>query len=197
MTDEILQEDIGQEEVETDQYIVFTVKSREFGFQAMRVLEISGVFDIAEVPNAPAYIEGIMNLRGRLASVINFRKKFGFEPKEHDEDTRTIIVEQGSFPIGIVVDSVAEVMKIPDEMVQRMPESTTTSASEEYISGVGMLENRLIVLLDMDKVLTKTELIELGEISQMADKVKKPPTKAEKTTKKAKQNPEKAGSIDD
>lgn len=179
MADEIVQEDIEEEEIETDQYIVFTVKLQEFGFQAMRVQEISRVLDITEVPNAPPYIEGIMNLRGRLASVINFRKRFGFEPKEHDEDTRTIIVEQAGFPMGIVVDSVAEVIKIRDSIVQKVPESTTTSVSEEFITGVGMLDNRLIVLLDVDKVLTKAEVGELGEISHMMDNAGKEQDEAE------------------
>ncbi len=179
MTDEIMQEDIDEEELEADQYLVFTVKSLEFGFQAMRVQEITSVVGTTELPNAPPYIEGIMNLRGQLASVINFRHKFGLETKENDEDTRIIILEQDAFPIGVVVDSVEEVIKIPDEMVKDVPESTTTSVSEEYITGVGMLDNRLIILLDVDKVLTKTELNELSTISQMMDKTSKPAEKAE------------------
>jgi len=165
MAAEIINED--EIEVEQDQYVVFTVKGQEFGFRAMQVREISTVLGTTEVPNAPPYIEGILNLRGELTSVINFRKKFGFDPKEHDEDTRIIIVEHGDFPIGIVVDSVEEVIKIPDEIVQKIPESTTTPVSKAYMTGVGMLENRLIILLDVEKVLTKTELMELGEISQM------------------------------
>jgi len=164
MAAEIINED--EIEVEEDQYVVFTVKSEEFGFRAMQVREISTVLGTTEVPNAPPYIEGILNLRGELTSVINFRKKFGFDPKEHDEDTRIIIVEHGDFPIGIVVDSVEEVIKIPDEIVQKIPESTTTPVSKAYMTGVGMLENRLIILLDVEKVLTRTELMELGEISQ-------------------------------
>lgn len=167
MAGEIMNEDMDKVEVEQDQYVVFTVKSREFGFRAMHVREISRVVATTEVPNAPPYIEGILNLRGELASVINFRKKYGFEPKEHDEDTRIIIVEHGDFPIGILVDSVEEVIKILDEVVQKIPESTTTSVSKEYITGVGMLENRLIILLDVDKVLSKTELMDLSEIRQM------------------------------
>ena len=80
MVDEIRKED-HEEDIEHDQYVVFFTKSQEFGLQAMRVKEISTMSDIAEVPNAPPYIEGIMNLRGRLVSIINFRKKFGFESK--------------------------------------------------------------------------------------------------------------------
>lgn len=172
MASEIINEDTNVGEVEKDQYVVFSVKLQEFGFRAMQVREISRVLSTTEVPNAPPYIDGILNLRGELASVINFRKKFGFEPKEHDEDTRIIIVEHGDFPIGIVVDSVEEVLKIPDEVVQKLPESPVTTVATDVITGVGMLENRLIILLDVDSVLTGTELIEFESIKQMVEETK-------------------------
>lgn len=170
MAEEMVQEENEIEEIETDQYVVFSIKSQEFGFQAMRVQEITSVLETTDVPNSPNYIEGIMNLRGRLATVINFRKRFGFEPKEHDEDTRIIIVEEAGYPIGVLVDSVEEVIKIRDEDVQQIPESTSRAVSEEYITGVGMTDERLIVLLDVDKVLTQTELVELGRISEIMEK---------------------------
>lgn len=161
-------EDLEEEEFEEDQYLVFTVKSQEFGLRALQVQEISSALGTTEVPNAPLYVDGILNLRGRLVSVINFRKKFGFEPKERDEDTRIIILEHEGFPVGILVDSVEEVIKIPDEEVQRLPTSaaTSTSAEEEYIAGVGVLDTRLVILLDIDKVLTRTELMEMSAIEQ-------------------------------
>jgi purine-binding chemotaxis protein CheW len=165
-------EELVAEEVETDQYLVFTVQSQECGFQAMRVQEISQVLPVSHVPNAPPYIEGIMNLRGRIASVINFRKKFGFEPKEHDEDTRVIVVELDNYPIGIIVDSVEEVVKIPNNSVQNLPESTTTTESKEYITGIGILDKRLIILLDLDKVLTGTALINADVLNQVIKNTK-------------------------
>lgn len=171
MANEIIQEDIGEEEIERDQYLVFIVKTQEFGIQAMRIQEISAPLPVTKVPNAPAYVDGIMNLRGHLVSVINFRRKFGFETKEYDEDTRIIMVEHSGFPIGIIVDSVEEVIKIPDDKVQKLPETTTTLMSEEYITGVGMLEGRLIILLDADNVLTKAEVIKVGELTKIKDAV--------------------------
>jgi|SRR3990167_2361534 len=166
MVNEIAKEDIEAEEIEKDQYLVFTSKSQEFGIQAMRVHEISTPLGITKIPNTPAHIEGIVNLRGRLVSVIDFRKKFRFDVKEHDEDTRVIIVECGGYPTGIIVDSVEEVIKIPDEKVQKLPEGVATSVSQEYITGVGILDNRLVVLLDVDKVLTKTDLAEMESARQ-------------------------------
>ena len=187
MVNEVVTDEVEEEELELDENLVFTVRSQEFGLQAVRVQEISRVLPTTDVPNAPSYIEGIMNLRGRLASVINFRKKLGFEPKEHDEDTRVIVVELDTFPIGIIVDAVEEVIKIPEEKVQKLPESTTTSASKDYMTGVGMLDNRLIILLDVDKVLTSAEVIELGEIEQMMEKAEEAsePAEAKEMTDKA------------
>ena len=164
-------EELVAEEVEADQYLVFTAQSQELGVQAMRVQEISQVLPVSQVPNAPPYIEGIMNLRGRIASVINFRRKFGFEPKEHDEDTRVIVVEMDGYPIGITVDSVEEVVKIPDSSVQNLPESTSTTESKEYITGIGMQDKRLIILLDLDKVLTGTALVNVDELNQAISKI--------------------------
>lgn len=166
MTEEAIQNDMDTEDIELDQYVVFTVKSQEFAFQAIRVREIVSVLEPAQVPNAPPYIEGIVNLRGQLATVINFREKFGFKTREHDEDTRTIVVEQDDFPIGILVDSVEEVIKIPDAMVQKLPESSIASVSEEYITGVGLLDKRMIILLNVDKVLTKSDLAEIEIVRQ-------------------------------
>ncbi len=159
-------EEIEAEEIEKDQYLVFSCKLQEFGIQAMRVHEISVPLGITNIPGTPPYIEGILNLRGRLISVIDFRQKFRFEVKAHDEDTRIIIVECGGYPTGIIVDSVEEVIKIPDEMAQKLPEGVTAAVSQEYITGVGMLDNRLIVLLDVDKVLTKAEMSELEAARQ-------------------------------
>lgn len=167
MANEAIKEEILEvEEIEKDQYLAFTSKSQEFGIQAMRVHEISAPLGITKIPNTPAHIEGIMNLRGRLVSVVDFRKKFGFEFKGHDEDTRIVIVECGGYPTGIIVDSVEEVMKIPDEKVQKLPEGVATAVSQEYITGVGMLDNRLIILLDIDRVLTKSDLSELEAARQ-------------------------------
>lgn len=179
MADEDMRDDVDAEEVERDQYLVFTVKSQEFGIQAMRVQEIAGAPTTTEMPNAPAYMEGVMNLRGRLASVINLRKRLNFEAKGRDEDTRIVIVEHGGYPIGVVVDSVEEVIKIDDSQVQALPESSSASVSEEYVTGVGMLDDRLIILLDIERILSKSELPEPEAFGQVLEQAAKAPEKAE------------------
>lgn len=162
------QTELEAEEIEKDQYLIFNVLEQEYAIQAMRVQEISRVLETTQVPTAPLYIEGILNLRGQLATVINFRRKFGLEVKADDEDTRIVIVEHGGFPIGVKVDSVAEVIRIADDKVQKLPEAAATHVSKEYITGVGMLEKRLIVILDADKLLTKSELVEAEAAVQAA-----------------------------
>ena len=161
------EDDTVAEDVEQDQFLIFNASGQEFGIQAMRVKEISAMLGITKVPNAPSYIEGILNLRGRLVSIINFRTKFGFEPKEKDEDTRIVIVEHDGFPIGIMVDNVEEVIRIPQESVQQLPEAAVTTASEEYLTGVGILDKRLIVLLDSDQLVSKAELLDAAALRRI------------------------------
>lgn len=167
-----LKEELEEEEIEQDQYLVFTVKGQEFGIQAMRIQEITAMMDIADVPNAPVHIEGILNLRGRLVSAVNFRKRFHFELKEQDEDTRIIIMEHEGFPVGIIVDIVEEVIKIPAAKVQQIPPTATSSLPDGYITGVGMLDSRLVILLDVDKVLNKTDLVAPEAMHEAIEKLR-------------------------
>lgn len=173
MQEEMVTEESTEEDIEQDQYLVFTVKSQEFGFQAMRIQEINAIMDIAEVPNAPHYIEGILNLRGRLVSVMNFRKRFGFAARDHDEDTRIIVMEHAGFPVGIIVDAVEEVIKISGQKVQQLPPTATTSLPEGYITGVGLMDKRLVILLDADKILDKSDFIEPDALHNVIENVQK------------------------
>jgi len=169
---EILSDEEAEDwEIEHDQYIIFTVDGRFFGFKAMRIMEIAAVIPTTEVPNAPPWIDGIMNLRGTLTSVINFRKKFGFSNHAHDEDTRTIIVEKEDYSIGVIVDSVEEVMKIPDESLQALPKEAESFKSEHYISKIGMIDDRFIIILDIDTVLEDVEVKDLNSFQDTVETV--------------------------
>jgi purine-binding chemotaxis protein CheW len=159
-------------EIEHDQYLVYSIDGQEFGIQAMRVQEIATIVPVTRVPNTPPHIEGIMNLRGRLASVLNFRKMFGFGSHPNDEDTRIVIVEYDAFPIGVIVDAVEEVIRIQDDAVQKLPEATSKSIAEEFIRGVGMLDKRIIILLNIDKILGKSELMNTDLIKKAMEDVK-------------------------
>ena len=169
MQGQVMNDEIDAEEVEEDQYLVFKVKSQEFCIQAKWVQEISRPLELTQVPNSFPYIDGVANLRGRLSTVINFRKKIGLEKKPHDEETRIIVIEHKGFPIGMTVDSVEEVIKITDDLVHKLPESTSTVIEDEPITGIGMVDKRMIIMLDIKKILDRTTLLDLEKIKQTLD----------------------------
>jgi len=158
MDETAVESEVESEEIEHDQYLIFTIEDQTYGIQAMKVREIDRMANITRIPNSPDYVEGVMNLRGHLTSVINFRKRFGFPPREHAEDTRIVVVEREDQSMGIIADSVQEVMKVPDNLVQAVPESARNTTVEEFITGVGIVEGKLTILLDVDQVLSKSDV---------------------------------------
>lgn len=154
------------EELETDQYLVFRVQEQEYGLQALRIKEITQVLKLTVVPQAPSYVEGILNHRGDLISVISFRKKFGFATAKFDEDTRVVMVEKAGYNVGLLVDAVEEVIKITQPEVHHLPESL--KALETYVTGVGMMGERLIMLLDPDQLFSKDEAAAMSKLMKEA-----------------------------
>ena len=142
---------------ETEPYVIFRLGDEEFGVDVMSIKEIATITPITRVPHTPYFIEGIINLRGSLATVINLRKMFGFKPEGLDVDSRIIIAELEDKPVGMLVDAATEVLRIPVSAIEATPEMVTTEISKEYLRGVGMVENRLIILLDLKQILPKEE----------------------------------------
>ena len=110
------------------------------------------------VPNSPYYVNGVTNLRGQVTTVTDLRKRFGLDEKERDDNTRIIIVEPEGVPIGMVVDSVSEVLRMPAKEIEPVPdlvvESNGSGIDSDYVKGVGKLgDGRLLILLDLEKVL--------------------------------------------
>ena len=122
------------------------------------------MMNITRVPNTPAFVEGIINLRGQVIPVVNLRKRLGFPPKEPDKATRIIVVEIGKRVIGFIVDSVNEVLRISSSITEPPP-PMVAGIDSEYITAVGKLEDRLLILLDLEKVLSGDELNVLEKIS--------------------------------
>jgi purine-binding chemotaxis protein CheW len=143
---------------ETKPYVIFRLGDEEFGVDVMNIREIAKITTITRVPRSADFIEGVINLRGSLATVINLRKRFGFEPKEIDADSRIIIAELEDKPVGMLVDAAIEVLRIPVSDIEATPEMVTTEISKEHLGGVGKVKNRLIFLLDLKQVLTKKEI---------------------------------------
>ena len=116
--------------------------------------------EITRVPNSPEFVSGVINLRGKVIPIINLRKRFGFPPKENDRNTRIIVVELSGMVVGFVVDSVSEVLRIPKNITEPPP-SIIAGIGSEYITAVAKLDNRLLILLDLERVLKDKEKQEL------------------------------------
>lgn len=133
-------------------YLTFQLADEEYGVEILKVREIIGVMEITAVPQMPIYMKGVINLRGKVIPIIDLRCRFGMERKGHDKHTRIVVVELSRKIVGFVVDAVREVLRIP-RSVTEPPPSIGGRVNEEYITGVGKLEDRLLILLDLEKVL--------------------------------------------
>ncbi len=138
------------------QLVTFHVGDEEFGVEILKVQEIIRMMGITRVPRAPDFVEGVINLRGRVIPIIDLRKRFGMSSREHDKHTRIIVVEINNVIVGFIVDSVSEVLRIPKDTVEEPP-AIISGIESDYFSGVGKLEDRLLILLDLDRLLSKGE----------------------------------------
>lgn len=138
------------------QLVSFKIGEEEFGVDILKVQEINRMDQITRVPNAPDYVSGVMNLRGKVIPIIDLRKRFRLPKKERDKDTRIIVVELRSRVVGFLVDAVNEVLRIPKNVTEPPPPMVAGIGSE-YITAVGKLEDRLLILIDLDKILVPSE----------------------------------------
>lgn len=142
------------------QLVTFNLGSEQYAVDILKVQEINRMTDITRVPNAPSYVEGVINLRGKVIPVMNIRSKFNLDTKETDSMSRIMIVTVQGITMGLVVDSVSEVLRIPASIVDPAPPMASGIGSE-YMMGIAKLEDRLIILLDLDKLLGKSEDVQL------------------------------------
>ena len=143
------------------QLVSFKVGDAEFGVDILRVQEINKMMELTTVPNTPSFIEGVVNLRGRIIPVLNLRSRLGLETKEYDSETRIIVVELNDKTIGFIVDEVKEVLRIPKSITEPPPD-VVSGVNSAYITAIGKLEDRLLILLDLTKILSNDEVNELG-----------------------------------
>lgn len=143
------------------QLVSFKIGDAEFGVDILKVQEINKMMELTIVPNTPSFIEGVVNLRGRIIPVINLRSRLGLEIKEYDSETRIIVVELDDKTIGFIVDQVEEVLRIPKDITEPPPE-VVSGVNSEYITAIGKLEDRLLILLDLSKILSNEERKELS-----------------------------------
>lgn len=145
------------------QLVVFRLAKEEYGVDIQQVREIIKVIDITRVPKAPEFIEGVINLRGQITPVMDLRKRLDLPELERGEETRIIIIEIGKNVVGMIVDAVTEVHRLPEKNIDPTP-TISTEVGAEFINGVGKLGDRLLILLDLKKVLSKKEEKQLEKI---------------------------------
>lgn len=140
----------------TQQFVKFLVGDEVFGVDINQAREIIKLQEMLKVPNTPPYIEGLINLRGKVLTVFNLRKRLGFTEKAFDENCKIIIVNYNDIDIGFTVDFVSEILRLPDNCVENTPPSIS-GIDSSFLSGVAKVEDRLILLLDLKRVLTPDE----------------------------------------
>ena len=153
--------------VELIQLVSFRLGQEEFGVEILKVQEINRMVDITKVPQAPHYCEGVINLRGKVIPVINLRKKFGLEELEWDKSTRILVCDVDGYVIGVIVDSVEEVIKIPRATIEPAPE-IVSSVDSEYIEGIAKLEKNLLIFLNVAKVTSEVSHLATSVEPQLA-----------------------------
>ena len=145
----------------TIQVIVFSLGEERYGVEISQVKEIILPTQITRIPNVPDFVEGVLNLRGQIAAIINLRKRLGKEPKKNDENTRIIVIEYGNSTIGMMVDSVSEVKYLSSKNIEEIPRFLALKDESKFLKGVGKLEDRLLTLMDLKELFSEEELNEI------------------------------------
>jgi len=140
-------------------YLTFSLGTEEYGIVITKVREIIGILEITAVPHTPDFIKGVINLRGRVIPIVELRMRFGMESKAYDDRTCIIVVDvpgpNGTVQVGMLVDSVSEVMNIAPQDIEPPPDFGVTTDAENII-GMGKIKGKLKILLDVDRVIGRT-----------------------------------------
>ena len=159
-------EDINEELDEDalkDRFLTFHLGKESYGIEIRHVTEIIVLQEITKVPDLPEFIIGVVNLRGNVISVMDMRKRFRLEQKEYDDRTCIVVVNIKDIAIGLLVDTVNEVLNIPEEQVDPPPK-THSGIKSSYIMGMGKVENQVKILLDIEKILQEGELEQIEQV---------------------------------
>lgn len=150
------------ESEELFQLVSFKLGSEEFGVDILDVQEINRMNEITKVPQAPEYVEGVVNLRGKVIPIVDLRKRLDMDVRDYDKDTRIVVVNIEKNTIGMIVDSVSEVLRIPKSAVEPAP-SIISGLDTDYVKGVAKLDDRLLLFLNLNKIMTVNDLSDVLE----------------------------------
>ncbi|MDR3211303.1 MAG: chemotaxis protein CheW [Planctomycetota bacterium] len=162
--DDIWGDDEEDEDALKDRYLTFHLGDEDYGLEIRHVTEIISIQKITDVPDLPDFVKGVINLRGQVIPTLDLRLRFGLPAKDYDERTCVIITRMNDIPVGIIVDTVNEVMNIPSETISPPP-SVQKGAAHRFVEGLGRVGDSVKILLNAEKLLHGDEL-ELLEASQ-------------------------------
>ncbi|CFR08417.1 MULTISPECIES: chemotaxis protein CheW [Yersinia] len=152
-------ETVGQE------FLIFTLGAEEYGIDILKVQEIRGYDQVTRIANTPAFIKGVTNLRGVIVPIIDLRVKFAQQGVSYNENTVVIVLNFGQRVVGIVVDGVSDVLSLTAEQIRPAPEFAVTLATE-YLTGLGSLGERMLILVDIEKLLSSEEMSLLDSVAK-------------------------------
>ena len=146
-------------------FLTFVLGNEEYGVEILKVREIMGIMEITPVPQTPDYMKGVINLRGKVIPIIDLRLKFAMPEVEQTKETCIIVAEVGTTQVGVIVDSVSEVTDIKGEDIEEAP-SFGQEIDTSFIMGLGKTKKKIVILLDIEKVLTTDELKMVEQIAK-------------------------------
>jgi purine-binding chemotaxis protein CheW len=150
------------------QLVVFDLNEEAYGVDISQVREIIRMQEITRVPRAPEFIEGVINLRGKVIPVVDLRTRFSMPGTERTDEHRIVVVDVSGQDIGMVVDAVTEVSRIPSSSIEP-PSNVITTNDSEYLTGIVKTDEKLIILLDITKVISDADVDALEDVQQSAD----------------------------
>lgn len=152
-------ETVGQE------FLIFTLGNEEYGIDILKVQEIRGYDQVTRIANTPDFIKGVTNLRGVIVPIIDLRVKFAQQGVSYDENTVVIVLNFGQRVVGIVVDGVSDVLSLTAEQIRPAPEFAVTLATE-YLTGLGALGERMLILVNIEKLLSSEEMALVDNVAK-------------------------------
>ena len=154
-------EEVEMEDTQEGKFLTFILGNEEYGIEIRNVTEIIGIQSMTDLPDTPPFVKGVINLRGKIIPLIDVRLRFSFEEKEYDDRTCIIVVNIEDMSVGLIVDTVSEVMDIPEGNIELPPKVNNKASS--YIKGVGKVGEEVKILLDTHKLLFGDEIEQITE----------------------------------
>ena len=153
-----------EEDSQKDKYLTFHLAGEDYGIDIACVTEIIGIQNITDVPDMPSFVKGVINLRGKVIPVMDVRLRFKMEEQEYHDRTCIIVVDINDTSVGLVVDAVNEVADIPEEQMEPAP-STGKGTSSRFIQGMGKMDDKVDIILNVDQLLFQEELEQISEVA--------------------------------